>query len=50
MKYCPSVPFRPDLVFCYPEVKLDIVNITALVVIGVLIVIPIILYFMGRAK
>jgi hypothetical protein len=50
MKYCPPVPFRPDLVYCYPEIKLQSYDIWGLLFLMLVAVVAIILYLIGRAK
>jgi hypothetical protein len=49
-QYCPSVPYRPDLVFCYPKVVLQTPDILAVGLCLLLIGIALTLYVKGRAK
>lgn len=49
-QYCPSVPYRPELIFCYPKVVLHPVEILALGLCLVLIGAAIVLYIKGKAK
>jgi hypothetical protein len=50
MKYCPPVPFRPDLVYCYPEISLQLADKIAMTTFFIAGVIAIILYIRGYAK
>lgn len=50
MQYCPPVPFRPDLKFCYPEVKLQSYDEWGLLFLLLVAVVAVLLYMTGRAK
>ena len=50
MKYCPPVPFRPDLIYCYPEISLQLADKIALATFFIMIVVSITLYIRGKAK
>ena len=49
-QYCPSVPYRPDLIFCYPEVQLQLADKIGLTILLLMALVSIILYLTGRAK
>lgn len=49
-QYCPSVPFRKELVYCYPEIHLQLVDKIGLTILLLIAVVSIILYAIGRAK
>ena len=49
-QYCPSVPYRPELMYCYPKVVLQPADIIALGLCILLIGIALTLYVKGRAK
>ncbi len=50
MRYCPNVPFRPDLIYCYPEIKLNTADVVGLIILAIMLVVPIVLYMKGKAK
>lgn len=50
MQYCPPVPFRPELMYCYPPVNLQLADMVALAIFGIAIVISLTLYMKGKAK
>jgi|LakMenEpi02Apr12_1017379.scaffolds.fasta_scaffold02054_2 hypothetical protein len=50
MRYCPPVPFRADLVYCYPEIHLTSTDTWGLVFLILVAVVSVGLYLVGKAK
>lgn len=50
MQYCPPVPFRPDLIYCYPEVRLESYDAWGLGFLVLMALVATALYLMGKAK
>lgn len=50
IQICPTVPFRPEMVYCYPAVHLEPYDIWALVIALAAILLILGLYMSGKAK